>query len=157
MPCCCESGPGLTSACSPPSPTLACAPLLLSPCWSLNFTLAVMSVFFISGEGKLGGGREYCVQDVVITTSLVITRSVWGSGTIVNPRSSSGVILSVEGSSLVLVLEELVRDPFDISASLVFVLEELVRDSFEIITGVEDSLLVHKFVVIGSWFIRSDP
>ena len=139
MPCCCESGPGLTLACSPPSRTPACAPLLLAPCWSLNFTLAVMSVFFISGEGKLGGGREYCVQDIVITTSLVITRSVWGSGAILSPQSSSGVILSVQGSSLVLVLEELVRDPFEITA------------------GLEDSLMVPKFVVIGSWFIRSDP
>ena len=137
--CCCESGPGLTSACSPPSPTLACAPLLLAPCWSLNFTLAVMSVFFMSGEGKLGGSREYCVQDIVIITSLVITGSVCGSGTIMNPRSSSGVILSVEATSLVLVLEKLVRDPLEITA------------------GVEDSLLVPKFVVIGSWFIRSDP
>ena len=56
------------------------------------------------------------MQDIVITTSLVITRSVWGSGTIVNPRSSSGVILSVEATSLVLVLEELVRDPLEITA-----------------------------------------
>ena len=56
-----------------------------------------------------------------------------------NPRSSSRVILSVEGSSLVLVLGELVRDPLEITA------------------GVEDSLLVPKFVVIGSWFMRSDP
>ena len=103
----------------------------------LNCTLAVMSVFFISGEGKLGGSREYCVQDIVITTSLVITGSVWGSGTIVSAGSSSGVIWSVEGCSLVLMLEELVRDPFEITAS------------------VEDSL-VPKLGVIGSWFIGSD-
>ena len=138
MPCCCERGPGLTLACSPPSRTPACAPLLLAPCWSLNFTLAVMSVFFISGEGKLGGSREYGVQGIVITTSLVITGSVWGSGTIVSAGSSSGVIWSVEGSSLVLMLEELVRDPLEITAS------------------VEDSLLVPKLGVIGSWFMGSD-
>ena len=92
-----------------------------------------MSVFFISGEGKLGGSREYGVQGIVITTSLVITGSVWGSGTIVSAGSSSGVIWSVEGSSLLLMLEELVRDPLQITAS------------------VEDPLLVPKLGVIGSW------
>ena len=88
MPGCCESDPALTSACSLPSRTPACAPLLLAPCWSLHFTLAVMSVFFISGEGKLGGSREYGMQDIVITTSLGITGSVGGSGTIVSGGSS---------------------------------------------------------------------
>ena len=98
----------------------------------LNCTLAVMSVFFISGEGKLGGSREYGMQDNVITTSLGITGSVGGSGTIVSAGSSLGVIGSVEGSSLVLMLE-LVRDPLEITGS------------------VEDSLLVPRLGVIGSW------
>ena len=73
----------------------------------------------------------------MITTTLMITGSVWGSGTIVSAGSSSGVIWSVEDCSLVLMLEELVRDPFEITAS------------------VEDSL-VPKLGVIGSWFMGSD-
>ena len=74
----------------------------------------------------------------MITTTLMIKGSVWGSGTIMSAGSSSGVIWSVEDCSLVLMLEELVRDPLEITA------------------GMEDSLLVPKFVVIGSWFMRSD-
>ena len=56
MPCCCESSPGLTSACSPPSRTLACASLHLAPCWSFSaFSCAPgMHGMIAGGLGDVG-------------------------------------------------------------------------------------------------------
>ena len=102
--------------------------LVLNNLWRCPGSNQGIGSLMSSGSSSMaGGGITGSVKD-----SLGIIVGVGGSRAIVSAGSSLGVTGSVEGSSLVLMLE-LVRDPLDITGS------------------VEDSLLVPKLGVIGSW------